>query len=64
MESVEGIGFLAYLSLKYHYPEVTAEDALKIASIEKIPEITEAMFGEIDKKKPKQTASESDGQPQ
>jgi hypothetical protein len=53
-ESVEGLGFLVYLSLKYHYPEVTEEDALKMVSIEKIPEITQAMMGgiETDKKKP------------
>ncbi len=56
METVEGVGFMAYLSLKYHYPEVTEEDALKMASIEKIGEIVSAMIGEIkaDKKKQKQ----------
>ena len=64
MESVEGIGFLAYLSLKYHYPEVTREDAQKIISLEKIPEITEAMFGEIDKKKVTAAEPESDGRQQ
>ena len=55
MESVEGVGFLAYLSLKYHYPEVTPEDAMKMISIDNISEVTGAMIGSIvdDKKKPK-----------
>jgi hypothetical protein len=58
MESIEGVGFLAYLSLKYHYPEATKEDALKIVSIEKIEEICNAMMGGLadDKKKPKAKA--------
>lgn len=56
METVEGLGFMAYLSLKYHYPEVTEEDALKMVSIDKIEEITKAMIGDLpeDKKKPNQ----------
>ena len=54
MESVEGVGFLAYLSLKYHYPEVTPEDAMSMISIDNIGEVTGAMIGSIvdDKKKP------------
>jgi hypothetical protein len=57
METVEGVGFMAYLSLKYTYPEVTEDDALRIVSIEKIGEIVGAMIGviETDKKKPKRT---------
>jgi hypothetical protein len=55
MESVEGVGFMAYLSLKYHYPEISPEDALQMVSIDKIEEIVGAMIGviETDKKKPK-----------
>lgn len=55
MESVEGIGFLVYLSLKYAYPEVTEEDALGIVNIDKIEVIVEAMIGGLSegKKKPK-----------
>lgn len=55
METVGGCGFMAYLSLKYAYPEVTEEDALKMVSIDKIEEIVEAMIGGLsdDKKKPK-----------
>lgn len=53
LDSVEGVGFLAYLSLKYHYPEVTEDDALKMISIDNIGDVANAMFGEPDKKKPK-----------
>ncbi len=55
METVGGCGFMAYLSLKYAYPEVAEEDALKMVSINKIEEIVEAMIGGLseDKKKPK-----------
>ena len=55
METFEGVGYMAYLSLKYKFPEITLEDALQIISVDKIPEITEAMIGSIgkDKKKPK-----------
>jgi len=58
MESVEGVGFLIYLSLKYTYPEVTEEDALKMVNIDKIEEIVEAMIGGLsnDKKKLKAVA--------
>lgn len=64
MDSVDGIGFLAYLSLKYHYPEVTEDDALKMVSVEKLPEITEAMLGEQDKKKLKAEEAKPVGPPQ
>lgn len=55
MESVEGVGFLAYLSLRYHYPEVSQEDAISMISIDNIKDVTGAMIGSIveDKKKPK-----------
>ncbi len=44
MESVEGLGYLAYLSLKYHYPEVSKEDALKVVTPEFVEPVTLAMF--------------------
>ncbi len=55
MESIEGVGYMAYLSLKYAYPEVTEDDALMLVSIDKIEEIVGAMMGGLssDKKKPK-----------
>ena len=64
MESAEGIGFLIYLSLKYNYQEITEDDALTMVNIDKVAEITEAMFGEQDKKKPKAKKGKSVGQPQ
>ena len=67
MDTVGGVGFLAYLSLKYHYPEISPEDALKMISIENIGEVTKAMIGSIDedKKKPKtaKKAKEKAGRP-
>ena len=59
LESVEGVGFLAYLSLKYHYPEVTEDDALRMISIENLKEVTEAMIGEIESDKKKQKTVKS-----
>lgn len=58
MESIEGVGYMAYLSLKYAYPEVTEEDALKMLSIDKIEVVVGAMMGGLsgDKKKPKAKA--------
>ncbi len=53
METIEGIGYLAYLSLKYALPEVSLEDAMNIVSPGIIEEITKAMFPMEDKKKPK-----------
>ena len=55
METVEGCGFMAYLSLKYAYPEVTEDNALQMVSIDMIESIVEAMIGGLSagKKKPK-----------
>lgn len=61
METVGGCGFLAYLSLKYAYPEVSEDDALMMVSIDKIAEIVDAMIGGLseDKKKPKAKAKKN-----
>ena len=58
METVEGVAFMAYLSLKYVYPEATKENALEMVSIDKIEDIVEAMIGGLSegKKKPKAKA--------
>lgn len=55
METLGGCGFMACLSLKYHYTEITEDDAMKMISIDNIPEIIEAMIGDIpeNKKKPR-----------
>lgn len=44
MESIEGIGYLAYLSLKYHYPEISKEQASEIVNTSCIEDVTKAMF--------------------
>ena len=59
METVEGIGYLAYLSLKYNCIEVSLEDAMNIVTPSSIEEITKAMFPTDDKKKPKQAVTQS-----
>jgi len=53
METVDGMGYLAYLSLKYHYPEVTLENAMVLITIEKIPEVAEVITGEMKMEEPK-----------
>lgn len=52
METIEGIGYLAYLSLKYAHPEVSLEDVMNIVSPGLIESITKAMLPMEDKKKP------------
>lgn len=44
METIDGMGYLVYLSLKYCHPEITKEDAMSIISPSKLPEITKALF--------------------
>jgi len=53
METVDGMGYLAYLSLKYHYPEVTLENAMELITIEKIPEVAEVITGGMKAEGPK-----------
>ncbi len=45
MATVDGMGYLAYLSLKYHYPEATLENAMDIITIDSIPLVTEVITG-------------------
>ncbi len=42
--TVEGIGFLAYLSLRYSHLGISREQAMQIVTLEAIEEITSAMF--------------------
>ena len=54
METVEGIGFLAFLSLRYAHTGISREQAMKIVRPNLIEKITQAMFpvtGDDDKKK-------------
>ena len=52
MESVEGISYLAYLSLKYKYPEISIEQAADIITPLNLEKITAAMFPSDVKPKP------------
>jgi len=58
-ETVEGIGYLAYLSLRYAHPEISVENVMEIITPNILDDVTPALFPsdepEIDKKKPKQT---------
>ena len=47
MESIEGVGYLAYLSLKYHYPEINKEQAAQIVTPATLEQVTKAMFPPI-----------------
>ncbi len=47
-ETMEGLGYLAYLSLKHDYPEISLENTMEILSVNVIDVITEAMFPPID----------------
>ncbi len=53
METVDGMGFLAYLSLKYAYPEVTLENAMDIITIDSIPLVAEVITGGMKAEEPK-----------
>lgn len=46
METTEGLGYLAYLSLKYAYPEISQDDAMIIMSVnaDLLDLVTEAML--------------------
>ncbi len=57
METVAGMGTLAYLSLRKAYPEISRDDAANIVTMESLGEITAFLFPEKDdsKKKPKIT---------
>jgi len=64
METTDGLGFLAYLSLRTSHPGISREQALGILLPSKMEEITAAMFPKKDddsKKKPK-TENEPSGQ--
>lgn len=47
METFDGLGYLAYLSLKYAYPEITIEDVMSIVSIDNIEQIASVIGGGI-----------------
>ena len=60
METEDGMGFLAYLSLRYHHTEISKEQALGIITPSNGKAINEAMFPNDSKevkKKPKLTRS-------
>ncbi|MAE81612.1 MAG: hypothetical protein CMB80_02665 [Flammeovirgaceae bacterium] len=58
METTEGIGFLAYLSLKYHYPEINLEEVMQMLTVENITSVGEILSGtfngEVKKKRTRQ----------
>jgi len=59
MASFEGLGYLAYLSLKYAHPEVTLDEAMQIVTIDNLEEISKIILGSFypgqDSEKKKQT---------
>lgn len=51
MDTVEGMGYMIYLSLKYHYPEIKEEEAIALVGIGDIEEITSAILPVVEGKK-------------
>jgi len=51
MESIEGIAYLAYLSLRIHHPEISREDAKEIVTIDSMDAVVGAMFPSRDESK-------------
>ncbi len=50
METIAGLGFLAYLSLRYAHTGIDQEQAMQIVTPGHIDEITEAMFPNPEKR--------------
>lgn len=51
MDTIEGMGYLIYLSLKYKHPEITEEQVADIVSISDLEDITAAIVPMPDVKK-------------
>ncbi len=56
METIDGLGFLAYLSLKYALPEITLEEVLQMVTLETIEPISEILISGDKKKLPTKRA--------
>jgi len=48
-ETLEGVGYLAYLSLRHHNAEVSLRDVLDIITPQLLEEVTDAMFPPLPK---------------
>ena len=55
METVEGLGFLVYLSLRYEQPGIEIKQAMEITTMSEIEKISNAMFPSFDESKKKRT---------
>lgn len=53
MQTIEGVGFLAYRSLKYEYPDMTEAEAMAMVTIDNLTELVEILVpsGEDESKK-------------
>lgn len=51
MDTTEGMGYLIYLSLKHHYPEMSLEEAISFIGIGDLEKITSAIIPMPDIKK-------------
>ncbi len=56
MDTVEGLGLLAYLSLRYHHPGISKDNVMKIITPFYLDSIVEAMFPEETEKNKKKPA--------
>jgi len=48
MESVDGMAYLAYLSLKYAYPEITLDNVKEIIPLSGLEQIAKAVVGDME----------------
>ena len=49
MQTIRGLIYLAFLSLKHKYPEITFEDVQEMVSMDKVEDITVGALGDIAK---------------
>jgi len=55
MDTVEGLGYMAFLSLKYKHPDITEEDVSTILTVQNLGEVATAIMGTVDGTKKKIT---------
>jgi hypothetical protein len=63
MDTIEGMGYLMFLSLKYHYPEISKEEAMSLIGISNIEEIASVIVP-FESKKKQSPAKKETGQQQ
>ncbi len=63
-ETVSGVGYMAYLSLRQCHADISLDDAMQIVTPSNLVEITEAMIPEDEDAKKKRLAAEKNAEKQ